>query len=1194
MSIIKKLRECAPYHAHNILFKRPSLGSAGFRFVSGWALSSAVFMEENMRNIFQKMMECVPTARMGNDLSGLSAGLKTWKSNAVAWKSNAVAWKNSAAAWKSNAVAWKSSAAASRFMMLAAISLSLTLAGCDTGGGGGDSSGNGGGGTPTCADTQILKDGQCEACPAQQKPNADKTACISADTPTCTGNQALQNNQCVACTDPQYPNSDRTACVTSCDDGELKPDNKPTCETMVTCTGDMIHNPADNTCIENTCLANELVNTTVTPNGCITKSKCRGDNGKVVSTNEQSCIRESACSSVAGQVATTAGNCEVCEGETSVVNVEQNACISEDACHGGNSSGENSILDNRCITDAACQDMAGHVATDDGDCEQCTGANNVRNVGKTECITATACHAGNSSGPNSLLGTDCITDEACLDMDNHVAQHDGVCMECVGGKVPNTITGMCDTDADSDGVGDASDNCLDLANASQTDTDKDGIGNDCDHDDDNDGVADANDDFPTDACASMDTDDDNMPDRLVAGCTTSLTADTDDDGDGTADTMDVDDDNDGLIEIATAAELDNIRHDLAGASYNDGSTASTTGAPTEQTANCETATNSVYLCGYELAADIDLDADDQDTGDADSNFEPITGAFTAILDGNGRAINNMQITKTNADDANAAFIDNCNGSVIRNLYIQDADIASTSDASGTINVSFLCAGAGHSTWHKTRIIAVRAQGSLSCATTNNCYLGGLVARSNATAFGGFLITGSMVELAASSQSQNYAVAGGIIGFINTNNSTAQSRISNSYALGHSADTGNTLSSIGGLAGYMSATQGAEQSIKNSYTAVAIGTISSAFTTSPGVGGLIGYFLRANGNSTSCVARNNYTLGPIAVSTSANNLTGGLIGFAISTLASNSYARGPVYSNTTAGALIGTMEARNGFTVELQNSYSSGAVFGSGTRGGLIGLADGSKITYTGRNLYVDSAGSANGGIGSVVNRATACPAANCANVTEAAILALPLDLDATTDTSPAEDTELNGWSTTNWAKNANEHPRLKYADDPDTDFDECELLPDYDHAREENCVPGGTFCCGQELPHQRLYGSIANVTFTHDHDGDGGSGSPTAEEPVAIGEPTATAPRTGFYYTLSQPAVTVTYNLLTGISVASVALENDDGTPNTDATWTASGATGGSISGIASGESFWLAITFQKGTGDSVVQHKVRRKFVYP
>ncbi len=343
MSILKT-KERAATSARKIVYNQPGLGSAGLleNFAAA-DLRSAKFDSA--------------------DLSSAKLGSAAWKSNAVAWKNSAAAWKSNAVAWKNNAVAWKSSAAASRFMMLAAISLSLTLAGCDTGGGGGgDSSGNGGGGPPTCTGSEILKNDQCEACPAQQKPNADKTACISADTPTCTGNQALQNNQCEECTDPQYPNADRTACVTSCDDGELKPDNKPTCETMVTCTGDMIHNPSDNTCIENTCLANELVNTTVTPNGCITKSKCRGDNGKVVSTNEQSCIRESACSSVAGQVATTAGNCEVCEGETSVVNKEQNACISEATCQ-GTSDSPTSLLGNRCITDEACQDMAGHVAT---------------------------------------------------------------------------------------------------------------------------------------------------------------------------------------------------------------------------------------------------------------------------------------------------------------------------------------------------------------------------------------------------------------------------------------------------------------------------------------------------------------------------------------------------------------------------------------------------------------------------------------------------------------------------------------------------------------------------------------------------------------------------------------------------------------------------------------------------------------
>ncbi len=68
----------APYNAHKILYKRAGLGSAGF-FGSGWALSSAVFMEENMRNTFQKMMECAPTARIGMYLSGLSASLRSWK-----------------------------------------------------------------------------------------------------------------------------------------------------------------------------------------------------------------------------------------------------------------------------------------------------------------------------------------------------------------------------------------------------------------------------------------------------------------------------------------------------------------------------------------------------------------------------------------------------------------------------------------------------------------------------------------------------------------------------------------------------------------------------------------------------------------------------------------------------------------------------------------------------------------------------------------------------------------------------------------------------------------------------------------------------------------------------------------------------------------------------------------------------------
>ena len=57
-----------------------------------------------------------------------------------------------------------------------------------------------------------------------------------------------------------------------------------------------------------------------------------------------------------------------------------------------------------------------------------------------------------------------------------------------------------------------------------------------DTDDDNDDVPDATDAFETDACASTDTDEDGMPDSLVSGCTTSpLTEDMDDDNDGVND-----------------------------------------------------------------------------------------------------------------------------------------------------------------------------------------------------------------------------------------------------------------------------------------------------------------------------------------------------------------------------------------------------------------------------------------------------------------------------------------------------------------------------------------------------------------------------------------------------------------------------------------------------------------------------------
>ena len=82
--------------------------------------------------------------------------------------------------------------------------------------------------------------------------------------------------------------------------------------------------------------------------------------------------------------------------------------------------------------------------------------------------------------------------------------------------------------ADGDGVPDGTDNCPNVVNSDQLDTDSDGLGDSCDADDDGDGVADSSDAFPLDASETIDTDSDG----------TGNNADPDDDNDGVLDAND--------------------------------------------------------------------------------------------------------------------------------------------------------------------------------------------------------------------------------------------------------------------------------------------------------------------------------------------------------------------------------------------------------------------------------------------------------------------------------------------------------------------------------------------------------------------------------------------------------------------------------------------------------------------------------
>ena len=60
----------------------------------------------------------------------------------------------------------------------------------------------------------------------------------------------------------------------------------------------------------------------------------------------------------------------------------------------------------------------------------------------------------------------------------------------------HVYSGVFLPDVDDDGVEDAIDNCINIANADQSDNDSDGLGDACDDDDDNDGVPDAQDAYP--------------------------------------------------------------------------------------------------------------------------------------------------------------------------------------------------------------------------------------------------------------------------------------------------------------------------------------------------------------------------------------------------------------------------------------------------------------------------------------------------------------------------------------------------------------------------------------------------------------------------------------------------------------------------------------------------------------------------
>ena len=313
----------------------------------------------------------------------------------------------------------------------------------------------------------------------------------------------------------------------------------------------------------------------------------------------------------------------------------------------------------------------------------------------------------------------------------------------------------------------------------------------------------------------------------------------DEDNDGIHASLDVDDDGDGLIEIATLEQLNNMRHNLAGTSYDDEAADSGTGDAGDTT-GCGDGDTVTACNGYELVVDLDFDIDGDGTwstissvytldadDDNDTYFDVDTGGwrpigrcvgscadtspdtpFTAIFEGNGHTIHNLAMQRS--DHITLGLFGHTTNAQIRNTGLQAALVdhtgAPTAYMGGLVGSSE--ASSIVASWATTT-----ADGGTS---TDN--VGGLVGRQD----GGSIVASWATTTADGGASNDFV--GGLTGRLNDSSIVA------SWA-NTTADGGTATDSVGGLVGRMIAS-----SIVASW---ATGTANGGADDSDTAGGLIG-------------------------------------------------------------------------------------------------------------------------------------------------------------------------------------------------------------------------------------------------------------------------------------------------------------------------------------------------------------------
>ena len=460
---------------------------------------------------------------------------------------------------------------------------------------------------------------------------------------------------------------------------------------------------------------------------------------------------------------------------------------------------------------------------------------------------------------------------------------------------------------------------------------------------------------------TVSTDELNITERpatIVAG---------DDDNDGVFNSIDVDDDNDGLIEINFLEDLDFVRHNLAGTSYDDeaddglGNEGATDGAPTGTTGTaCDGITTTTNLCGYELARSLDFDeAASYRSGRVNAawtggaGWTPI-GSLEAIFEGNGHTIADLRVARGDTiifgdiSVGRSGLFSSIGGDgVVRRLTLRNAQVSYTGSAISVINVGSL-AGSSSGTIMAVSVIG----GTVSGGDGDGDTVGGLVGvNSTGGVFrGGFIvevigtITDSYASGAINGGDGDSDSVGGLVG------DNFGGTITASYATGRVDGGDGGEDEVGGLVG----SNYGDGTITASY---ATGDVDGGDGSFNDVGGLVGWNFEEGTITAS------YATGDVDGGDGSFNDVGGLVGQNNRGTITASYATGRVDGGDGGEDEVGGLVGRNDNDSTITASYAGGDVDGGdGHRdfvGGLVGF-NGSGGTITASY----ATGDANGGDGS--------------------------------------------------------------------------------------------------------------------------------------------------------------------------------------------------------------------------------------